>query len=103
MTNIIKKTKEIITGESHPITCEEARMLAITGTKCTTDQRISGFIREVDELISSKARYSKFRCLVEIPSDLIKYTDSIKENFASRGFSIYSQPEINDMFVLCWQ
>ena len=104
MSKFLEKTKEIITGRTSPITKEEAKMIAITGGNCTVEQRIKNFILEINNIIEEKARFSRFYCLVELPSDLVDVKETIAQEYINRGFTIYNlNPDCLSVFVISWK
>lgn len=104
MTNIIERTKDILFKKAKAIDCNSARMLAITGKTCSSDDRMAEFVEEINASIENKARCGRFMLLVQIPKDLVDNSDIIKDNLISRGFSIHTfKPEINDSFLISWK
>lgn len=98
------KVKEILKDKNTPITADKARMIAITGSVCTMEQRLQSFIKEVNKIIADKVRFQEFYHMVVIPEDLISYRDAIIADFQSRKFAIYTvTPENKEIFVISWK
>lgn len=104
MNKIVEKTKDLLIGKQTPITKNSANMLALTGKMCTIEERISEFIKDVNEIITGKARINKFIMLVEVPEELLSKIDMIQKDFIDRGFTIHTlTPEIKGVFIIDWK
>lgn len=99
MNKIVEKTKDFLIGKQTPITKESANMLALTGKICTTEERVSEFIKDINETIIAKARVSLFRYMVELPPELISQSEIIEKDFADRGFSIH---KFDNVIIISW-
>lgn len=103
MEKLLEKTKDLLVGKQTPITKENVSMLATTGKICTVEERVHEFIKEINELVLTKARLSQFVCLVEVPKELFSQVSVIEKDFADRGFSIHKlDPIIEGIFVINW-
>ena len=104
MSNVIEKTRDFLTGKKTPITKETAKLLSVTGSICTTEERLSVFMNEVNESILNKAKYQQFRYLLEIPRDLTSESNNILDDFKGRGFEIYNLvPSKEGVYVISWE
>ncbi len=104
MNKIMEKTKDLLIGKQTPITKNSANMLALTGKMCTIEERTTEFIKDVNEIITSKARINKFMMLVEIPEELLSKIELIQKDFSDRGFMIHTlTPEIKGVFIIDWK
>lgn len=104
MNNVIEKTKELLTGKSIPITKDEAKMISITGGRCTVEQRIKIFMDDINSSIETRARSGQFQYLVELPSDLVCQKKIIQDEFSKRGFDIFTIKQKNSkLFIISWE
>lgn len=104
MNKIVEKTKDLLVGKQTPITKNSANMLALTGKMCSTEERASEFIKDINESITNKARINKFMILVEVPEELISKIELIQKDFMDRGFMIHTlTPEIKGVFIIDWK
>lgn len=104
MNNVIEKTKNLLTGKTTPITKDEAKMITITGSRCSIEQRMKIFIDEINSSIETKARSNQFQYLVVLPQDLISKKKTIQEEFSQRGFDIYTIKQRNNkLFIISWE
>lgn len=99
MNKIVEKIKDL--GKQPAVTKESVYMLALTGSVCTKEERLSEFLKELNEIIIEKARASKFRLLVEVPEELD--SEIIQKDLTDRGFIIYKINEVSDIFILSWR
>jgi len=100
MTDILKT---IISPKQKPITSEDARLLSITGKLESLDKRISDFIKDLNNIITNKARNNKSYCLVELTPDLLDSKDNIINDIKERGFNIHElNPKIESVFIVSW-
>lgn len=99
MNKLIEKTKDLLIGKETPVTKDSVKMLAITGKVCTVEERTTEFINKINLAILEKAKFNKFRYLVELPKDLIPQSKTIQEDFKSRGFKIN---DLNEVFLISW-
>lgn len=104
MNKIVEKTKDLLIGKQTPLDRNSANMLALTGKVCTIEERISEFIKNINESITNKARINKFMMLVEIPKELLSKVEIIQKDFSDRGFIIHTlTPEIKGIFIIDWK
>lgn len=104
MTDLIEKTKRMLNPKANPITKDEARMLAIVGKVVSSEQRLSDFLGEINEVIVAKARAGQRMYLVEVPEDLITYTEDIEATLKDRGFQVHElAPKVEGVFVINWR
>lgn len=104
MNKIVEKTKDLLIGKQTPITKETTSMLALAGKVCTIEERVSEFIKSINDAIINKARSSQFIILVETPKELISKIPAIKKDFSDRGFTIHTlAPEIKGVFIIDWK
>ena len=104
MNKIMEKTKDLLIGKQTPLDRNSANMLALTGKVCTIEERISEFIKNINESITNKARINKFMMLVEIPEELLSKVEIIQKDFSDRGFIIHTlTPEIKGVFIIDWK
>ena len=104
MNKIMEKTKDLLIGKQTPLDRNSANMLALTGKVCTIEERISEFIKNINESITNKARINKFMMLVEIPKELLSKVEIIQKDFSDRGFIIHTlTPEIKGIFIIDWK
>lgn len=104
MNKIVEKTKDLLIGKQTPLDKNSANMLALTGKVCTIEERISEFIRNVNETITNKARAYQFMMLVEVPEELLSKVEIIQKDFSDRGFIIHTlTPEIKGVFIIDWK
>lgn len=103
MTDLLEKTKKMLSTKANPITKDEAKMLSIVGKVISIEQRLDDFLSEINKVIIDKARYSQKMYLVEVPEDLIGQTENIEANLTERGFHIHElSPKITGIFVVNW-
>jgi hypothetical protein len=104
MNKIMEKTKDLLIGKQMLVTRDSANMLTLTGKVCTVEERISEFIKNINDIILDKARLGKFMMLIEIPKELLLKTDVIQKDFSDRGFVIHTlAPEIKGVFIIDWK
>ncbi len=104
MFEIKNKIKTAIKEQSTPLTAEKARMIAITGSNCTPEQRMQQFIKGLNNIIRDKVRYEEFYLLVVVPEDLYPTRDIVIKDFKDRGFIIHEvTPENKEIFVISWK
>jgi uncharacterized protein YoxC len=104
MNKIVEKTKDLLIGKQTPITKEAASMLTLAGKVCTIEERISEFIKGINDTIINKARSSQFMVLVETPEELLSKISTIQKDFSDRGFTIHTlAPEIKGVFIIDWK
>ena len=104
MNKIVEKTKDLLIGKQTPLDKNSANMLALIGKVCTIEERISEFIRDINETITNKARAYQFMMLVEVPEELLSKIELIQKDFMDRGFMIHTlTPEIKGVFIIDWK
>lgn len=102
--NPIKQIKEQLFSEKTPITAEQAKMIAMTGSLCSREERINNFIADINGSVEYKVRTGQYYYLVVLPEDLLFSKAEIETNFKDRGFTISEvTPKNESLFVLSWK
>lgn len=77
VSEVLEKLKKI--GTKEPISKEDANILALTGRVCTLEDRVSEFLKSVNEVIVAKARDQQFMHLIIVPKDILVKSKEIQE------------------------
>ena len=101
MNKIMEKTKDLLISKQTTITKEAASMLTLASKVCTIEERISEFIKGINDTIINKARSSQFIVLVKTSKELLSKISIIQKDFFGGGFTIHTlAPEIKGVFII---